>query len=73
MEFSVQISFVILWFVFLVKGGQVVPRSVFLLFFLLLQSVSWRSLAWFWVGQVQKGCFLVVVASALTSISSLNV
>ena len=33
----------------LVKGGQVVPRSVFLLFFLLLQSVSWRSLTWFWV------------------------
>ena len=47
--FSVLISFVILWFVFLVKGGQVVPRSVFLLFFLLLQSVSWRSLTWFWV------------------------
>ena len=41
--------FVILWFVFLVKGRQVVPRSVFLLFFLLLQSVSWRSLTWFWV------------------------
>ena len=47
--FSVVISFVILWFVFLVKGGEVVPRSVFLLFFLLLQSVSWRSLTWFWV------------------------
>ena len=30
-SFSVLISFVIPWFVFLVKGGQVVPRSVFLL------------------------------------------
>ena len=47
--FSVLISFVILWFLFLVKGGQVVPSSVFLLFVLLLQSVSWRSLTWFWV------------------------
>ena len=47
--FSVLVSFVILWFVFVVKGGQVVPCSVFLLFFLLLQSVSWRSLTWFWV------------------------
>ena len=26
-----------------------VPRSVFLLFFLLLQSVSWKFLTWFWV------------------------
>ena len=49
MAFSVLISFELLWFVFLVKGGQVVPRSVFLLFFLLLQSVSWKSLTWFWV------------------------
>ena len=55
--FSVLISFVILWFVFLVKGGQVVPRSVFLLFFLLLQSVSWRSLTWFWV-RFRKVVFL---------------
>ena len=47
--FSVLISFVILWFLSLVKGGQVVPHSVFLLFFLLLQSVYWRSLTWFWV------------------------
>ena len=35
--------------IFLVKGGQVVLRSVFFLFFPLLQSVSWRSLTWFWV------------------------
>ena len=55
--FSVLISFVILWFVFVVKGGQVVPRSVFLLFFLLLQSVSWRSLTWFWV-RFRKVVFL---------------
>ena len=55
--FSVLISFVILWFVFLVKGGQVVPRSVFLLFFLLLQSVSWGSLTWFWV-RFRKVVFL---------------
>ena len=55
--FSVLISFVILWFVFLVKGGQVVPRSVFLLFFLLLLSVSWRSLTWFWV-RFRKVVFL---------------
>ena len=55
--FSVLISFVILWFVFLVKGGQVAPRSVFLLFFLLLQSVSWRSLTWFWV-RFRKVVFL---------------
>ena len=55
--FSVLISFELLWFVFLVKGGQVVPRSVFLLFFLLLQSVSWRSLTWFWV-RFRKVVFL---------------
>ena len=42
---------------FLVKGGQVVPSSVFLLFFLLLQSVSWRSLTWFWV-RFRKVVFL---------------
>ena len=33
------------------------PRSVFLLFFLLLQSVSWRSLTWFWV-RFRKVVFL---------------
>ena len=62
----------ILWFVFLVKGGQVVLRSVFLLFFLLLQIDRFLEIFDLVLGQVQKGCFLVVVTSALTSISSMS-
>ena len=54
--FSALISFLVLWFVFFVRGGS---ASVLLLVFLLF-SVFWRSLVWF-VVRLRKVAFFFVV------------